>query len=597
MAYGAYSLSEWVVIVCSTACLVVYGLHISAGVQTKLCRWRELFPKTANDEMRSQLGRQMIGEWRSQHLKFALPFVQLFWALFSFVGLFNTIAGISRANNLYQDVCIWVGFFSTCSTRAGLAQRSRLRFTQSCESTCWYAVHVISFMCIVLAADSWGDFHFYQVATIIPRLVINIIYFRSWIASCCTAFHSVLQVVILLGDDAHFRSPQSESTRLYVSIEVVTAVFLIVGNAAWEIFVHRQIHTEIEKATTQSEATASRRLLNTICDATFELDANLSITGEAAQLAGMLQLGSNRCLRGIMVESFVLQQDRERFRERISAPVPDHQEMANVFRICLCDSLSNVITVEVYHVPVHGPSAATRHLVGVKELVDFRDTVDRELPVASSSHQLSQISSRHSKRSRRSGSRRDSALASFGHLEDPLGPGLPGGRRQRQGTPPATAANAGFFTDLRHDYNPFAVKFYADSMDVLDATGDGAEACVPGSCFRSIVQPEQDLFMDIQMGCYALRDMLLSDQSAQFRFRTTVDFSRGAIHKALCEVTLMVEDVARIRSECTEILPIVATLQVVGSMPRTPTSSQVSDFGSESNSTNSRTDSSSQDSC
>jgi len=216
----------------------------------------------------------------------------------------------------------------------------------------------------------------------IPRFVINMIIFRSCVASCCTVLHSLLQIVAVLETHVCFRQPVPESIKLYVSIEISIAVFQVAWSAAWERFVRRQIVSEIEKATTQSEATASRRLLNTICDATLELDGNLPIIGEATHLSGMLHLGSHRCLRGVSIESFVLQQDRERLRERIAAPVPDHQEMANVLRICLCDNLNNVVKAEVYHVPVHGPSAAVRHPVGPKELVDSRDTVDCELPVA-----------------------------------------------------------------------------------------------------------------------------------------------------------------------------------------------------------------------
>ncbi|CAK0800862.1 unnamed protein product [Prorocentrum cordatum] len=467
---------------------------------------------------------------------------------------------------MYMDVSTWVGFVSTSAARARLAEGSRLRLARRCEATCWYAVHVAVLALMVLAADGWGRFHLVQVVTIIPRLAINMIYFRKWVTSCCTLLHSFLQVVVLLGADVHFRQPESESIRLYVSIEIIIAVFLVAGIAAWESFVRTQILAEIERATTQSEATASRRLLNTICDATFELDGDLLLTGEAAQLAGMLHLGPSRCSRGAALESFVLPDsgDRECLRERITAPVPDNQdrmEMANVFHVCLCDSLSNSVKVEVYHVPVHCPSAAEHHLVGLKELVDFRDTIDRELPAVLTGPQLGQVSSRRSKRSRRRGSRRGSTLASLSGL----------------GTPPDAAASAGLFADLRQDYTPLAVKFDADSMTVLDATGDGAEACVQGSCFRSMLLPGQDFFMDIQMGCHALREMLVSDPYAQFHFRTCVEFSQGVVQSALCEVVLMVVGAARTDSECTQTLPIVATLQVVGSMPRTPTSSQSSD--------------------
>jgi len=426
------------------------------------------------------------------------------------------------------------------------------------------------FPCGLSYLQTVGTSAFFQHATIFPRLAINLIYFRSRVTFCCTVFQSLSHVVVLFGLGAFCQHCQLHWV-VFTTTEVFTAVFLTAGNAVWERFVHGQIRADIETAATQSEAMASRRLLNTMCDATFELDDKLCITGEAAQLAGMLHLGIHRCLRGTQVESFVLQVDRELFRSRITAPVPENQEMANVFRISLFDSLNNAIKVEVYHVPVHIPFAATRHLVGVKELVDFGDTVDYELSTAPSSQWSSHVSSRHSKRSRRSRSRR-------GSTQTPL---------------PGTS-NAGSGTDPRSGCSQlFVVKFYADSMDVLDATGPGAEACVQGSCFRSMLQPGQDFFMDLQMGCGALRYMLLSDPHAQFHFRSCVEFQQGAIPEALCVVTLAVEDPGRIGVGCTDLLPIVATLQVVGSMPMTPPSSHTSDCGIESDAASAHSDSSS----
>lgn len=527
-------------------------MRISVCAPAGLFRWRELVQDTAGKEMRrSQAGRNLIDKRRSHHMKFMYPFVLLFWALWALAGLLLTFAGLQRANNVYGDICVVSGFLATLCAQESCAQRSRLRLTPNSEFTCWYTVHIIIFMCIVLSADTGEKLIYLQMCTVIPRLVMNLMYFRSGVACCCTALHSITQIVLFggLGNFSRYANrDELPSFWFHGNIEFYTAMCLILVTVAWERLEHRQIRIEIENAATQSEARASRRLLNTICDATFELDSNLCITSEAAQLAGMLQLGCHRRLRGIMVESLVLQQDRERLRERITVPVPDHQEMANVFHIRLCDSLSTVVNVEVFHVPVYNPWAvnvpeATCHLVGVREFVDFRDTVDCELSSASGSHKLNEISSKRT-RSRRSAAR-GSAPASL------------------QGDPGAAAASKCSRTGLVHDSNPFQVKFYADSMEVLDATGSGTEACVPGSCLRSVLQPEQELFMDIQMGCHALRDMLLSDPDARFQFRSSVTFNQGAVREAFCSVTLTVEGAAQEGSAGVNALPsIVASLQV-----------------------------------
>jgi len=414
------------------------------------------------------------------------------------------------------------------------------------------------FPCGLSYLQTVGTSAFFQHATIFPRLAINLIYFRSRVTFCCTVFQSLSHVVVLFGLGAFCQHCQLHWV-VFTTTEVFTAVFLTAGNAVWERFVHGQIRADIETAATQSEAMASRRLLNTMCDATFELDDKLCITGEAAQLAGMLHLGIHRCLRGTQVESFVLQVDRELFRSRITAPVPENQEMANVFRVRFCDSLSNVIDVEVFHVPLPRPLAGAppRHLVGLRERVDWGDTFDSESSISTTSSRHSQSSGRASRRSSRQSPRARATLPA-----ELLGPGGP----CRPGASASTADPAG-----ARGFEPLVVKFDADSLGILAASGPGAEACVPGACLADLLRPGQDFFMDLEVGREALRDMLIQDAAASFQYHSSVVFcATGPTRKSLCKVTLAAAERASGTPGPSEAPPLAATLRTVRALPPRP---------------------------
>lgn len=546
-----------IVIVCFAACLITYGLLlISAGGREGLWRLWELisaksvFSNTVNEQALIQTSRKMVAERRFQGITYALPFATFLWVCCILIGLVSTIVGAPRANTFYHDMFFCFAFASNVIATSCLARGQPTRRSSEIIMTCWYVIHWGVLMGGVLVADpSRVNVTFHRGAYIVPRLAINLLYLRGGVASCFTIIHCVCQIVVYWQRDI-----DTMDVDVFRSEEMYMTGGMVVLTLLWDRLVYRQIHAEIENASTLSEGKASRRLLNTICDATFELDDNLSIAGEAMQLACMLQHGVDRRLQGTMIEQLVLREDRERFKERITAPVPTDQEMANVFRVRFCDSLSNVIDVEVFHVPLLRPLAGARHLVGLRESVDWGDTFDSESSVSTTSSRRSQSSRRTSRRSSRQSprgllaiQRPEPSASTTASMADPAGGG---------------------------GFEPLVVKFDADTLGIREASGFGAEVCIKGSCFADLLKPGQDFFMDLEVGREALRDMLLTDPAARFQYHSSVVFSaKGPTRKSLCKVTLLVEGAAERAPGppgCSEAPPVAATLQTVRALPPRP---------------------------
>lgn len=556
------STNDSILIVSFAACLITYGLLlIRAGGREGKWRWWEVLSSksipsnTVNEQVLMHTCRKIMAERRFQGITFALPFVMLMWVCCILTGLVTTLMGSQRANTFYHDVLHILAFVSTVVATSFLARCKQTRLWSETVMTCWYVIQWGIFLGDVLITDPDRDsVTFHQGANIVPRLAINLLYLRGGVASCFTIIHWVCQIVVYwLGDIETIEVAVIRSEEMYITSGIVVVTLL------WDRLVYRQIRTEIHNSSTLSEGKASRRLLNTICDATFELDDNLSIEGEAMQLACMLQHGVDRCLRGTMIEQLLMREDRERFKERITAPVPIDQEMANVFRVRFCDSLSNVIDVEVFHVPLPRPLAGAppRHLVGLRERVDWGDTFDSESSISTTSSRHSQSSGRASRRSSRQSPRARATLPA-----ELLGPGGP----CRPGASASTADPAG-----ARGFEPLVVKFDADSLGILAASGPGAEACVPGACLADLLRPGQDFFMDLEVGREALRDMLIQDAAASFQYHSSVVFcATGPTRKSLCKVTLAAAERASGTPGPSEAPPLAATLRTVRALPPRP---------------------------
>jgi hypothetical protein len=140
---------------------------------------------------------------------------------------------------------------------------------------------------------------------------------------------------------------------------------------AWRRFSDQRALHEIRATISKGENKAARKLLNTVCDATVELNSDLLVAEDAPRFASMLQHGVNRSVKGMPLQHFLVDEDEQHmFSTKICSGFDDDASMANVFNIRIRDSISNILRVEVFHVPIASSISPISHLIGLREYSD-----------------------------------------------------------------------------------------------------------------------------------------------------------------------------------------------------------------------------------
>eukprot|EP00927_Polykrikos_kofoidii_P082520 TRINITY_DN8228_c1_g1_i1.p1 TRINITY_DN8228_c1_g1~~TRINITY_DN8228_c1_g1_i1.p1 ORF type:complete len:631 (+),score=66.96 TRINITY_DN8228_c1_g1_i1:58-1950(+) len=170
--------------------------------------------------------------------------------------------------------------------------------------------------------------------------------------------------------------------------ELVFSFFLIFCSEAVRGWVVCHICDELEKEETKSGSNAAVALLNTVCDASAQLDDDLVISEDASRLGAMLLHSSNRSLKGVPFSKLLSSDiDRERFASRARARANVQQQenaLADLFHVHVRDNTNNDVEVEVYLVSFTSYCDRTKFLVGIRE-----QAVDVVAPVADVPAQVS----------------------------------------------------------------------------------------------------------------------------------------------------------------------------------------------------------------
>jgi hypothetical protein len=172
----------------------------------------------------------------------------------------------------------------------------------------------------------------------------------------------------------------AEHTQVVVMLEFIGDVGIVLAVLVWRRISRERALREIRASASQGENRAARKLLNTVCDATIELDGDLRIVDGAPRLACLLQQGADRSLHGASPLQFVVDEDKESFGEKMAAPV-DGDSMANVFNVRMRDGISNVLTVEMFHVPIANVLTGAAHLIGIKDFSDADEKPGSLMPL------------------------------------------------------------------------------------------------------------------------------------------------------------------------------------------------------------------------
>ncbi|CAK0907154.1 unnamed protein product [Prorocentrum cordatum] len=277
----------------------------------------------------------------------------------------NTVLRTPRWMTVWQDV-LWVVLTFACISSQLALRRWQHHSTVN-------VVYVVSSICntAFVSVGPSGQVAFLAIAacSMFIRGAWGLTGIRPAVVVCLTALHFLCVCTGFARTEALCTEDGgSQNFRTFVITECFADSAIVFGSVVWRHFSMLRIIHEIQASISQSESQASRSLLNIICDATVELDGRLQIMDETPRLASLLQHGCDRSLRGSSMLQFILEEDQQQFTQSIRSS--SDECMANVFHTRVRDSISNVIRMEVFHVPVTSYLKADSHLIGVREYAD-----------------------------------------------------------------------------------------------------------------------------------------------------------------------------------------------------------------------------------
>ncbi|CAK0871580.1 unnamed protein product [Prorocentrum cordatum] len=390
------SVADRVVLVCSVISLGLYVVAVSL-------RWGRLGASGLRDVILSCWRRargmdqlsadacvaKLMDKKRGEMVRVTSSVCQGFLFIAILWGIVNTASNKSRLRNTPQDGILVVTFglqaLASCDHDLGFGYVNQTLFV--------YVVAMLGCTAIVITTTGGEAMVAVNAFMLCPRITFSLAYMNSGMVCLSCVFHAVAssltysyQMADTQSASTHPQASQIEaisnmSQTVYTSADVMCCLIVILSTFAWEMTMALHARNELEVVAKRGETTATRRLLNTFCDALFELDAGLRIADDALQLAVSLQHGASRSLRGMLAESLMVAEDRALFREFVTTPVLASQSMANVLHVRMRDSLNNILRVELFHVPVDSSLTGASHLIGVREHADYGDYSFQQLPV------------------------------------------------------------------------------------------------------------------------------------------------------------------------------------------------------------------------
>ncbi|CAK0905469.1 unnamed protein product [Prorocentrum cordatum] len=327
----------------------------------------------SDPDIREEMSKKLRAEIQDNARRINF-FVVIVWCCVNLsLMVIHIVAKAPRWMTFWQDVvCISVGFL-------GVFCQLALRHRQ--EQATVSAVYVVFMLgqTVFVSAGPAEQVPYIAIASLcmLSRALFSVACMRVPVVLgmtllhffCATAGFSRTEASCTAGHS----SCQQQHMQIFCVVELVGDVAIIVCSVAWRDSCRLRILHEIQASISQRDSSASRSLLNIVCDATVELDERLHIVDETPRLASLLQHGTDRSLRGSSMVHFVVEEDRKLFTDRICSA--NDECMANVFHTRVRDGISNVLNMEVFHVRASGYLKPDSHLIGVREYADATEHV------------------------------------------------------------------------------------------------------------------------------------------------------------------------------------------------------------------------------
>mmetsp|Transcript_174435 Transcript_174435/g.553668 ORF Transcript_174435/g.553668 Transcript_174435/m.553668 type:complete len:584 (-) Transcript_174435:134-1885(-) len=298
------------------------------------------------------------------------------WSLFVF---FNLLRGTARWMNLGQDIAMLI---------SGFMNLTMISFSPKClrfESLKW-----ATFMCVLLCGLLLivsSDFTAMGVGR--SRLVeIGILVYRVFGCICIGDLRIILpsNVFITLGYLFSQLAHQGQIDQSWVSTEAAILTGTLMVTQFSNQCLHDYVSSMIAIRTLTVEKTAMTSLLNIVCDAVVELDADLKIVEESPRFAALLALDLPSSVRSKTLQDFMPEEEKDKFRAQMMAVLTVAADsQAGALHSTLRDGRGIPLRTELFYVVSQSIDLGIRYLVGVREFGDQSDVELMRLPPPASS--------------------------------------------------------------------------------------------------------------------------------------------------------------------------------------------------------------------
>eukprot|EP00927_Polykrikos_kofoidii_P008812 TRINITY_DN13682_c0_g1_i4.p1 TRINITY_DN13682_c0_g1~~TRINITY_DN13682_c0_g1_i4.p1 ORF type:complete len:638 (-),score=94.47 TRINITY_DN13682_c0_g1_i4:151-2013(-) len=345
---------------------VVADMAMGLGV-SKVADEEDLFHKAVE---------QALTNRREELLRVMLPHLSNACSLCCVGIMYNSSTTTLRWMSLEQDViflCIFVVFV--------IGQRSSCKTRPSCSLFMINSLMFLFLMMTVCAMPIKSVYSFSSAVLMGPRLLVSATLLRGPPIILWNMIHLIASSVVYMRiDDAQECAYWSKLPY----VDLVTALLVTGVSEGTRRILVGSIREEIVSRETKHGRNAAVALLNTVCDASVELNEKLLITADAPRLRAMLLHGSVRSLIGVEFAKFIpAAADRETFvkhaRSRDSL-LNQEKELADYFHIRIRDSAHNDLEVEIFMVSFQSFDR-TKLLVGIREKPVDAEVLPRDLPI------------------------------------------------------------------------------------------------------------------------------------------------------------------------------------------------------------------------
>eukprot|EP00928_Gymnodinium_smaydae_P076186 TRINITY_DN5916_c0_g2_i5.p1 TRINITY_DN5916_c0_g2~~TRINITY_DN5916_c0_g2_i5.p1 ORF type:complete len:329 (-),score=35.88 TRINITY_DN5916_c0_g2_i5:310-1164(-) len=237
---------------------------------------------------------------------------------------------------------------------------------------------MFSFLLAVQLTDNSADLVLLaSVATIFPRMLLNMSLMNAPMTICCSALCGLanyLKLSAVAIDDPCYGNIRGT----LLSIEAGFAVLLVIVSAEIQKATYAEILNEVTAKKDNVERSAMMMLLEHMCDVVLTLDERLAISENVHRLAALLMFDATRFQRSVSLQQFMPDaSDQRRFVDQFT-PTARSTTPVQYISVSMRDYCGSVLKVEIFSVSFEGLDKATSFMVGIREVSDSQPASLRE---------------------------------------------------------------------------------------------------------------------------------------------------------------------------------------------------------------------------